>query len=232
MDTVPELRDRLCIIALLQSEKLGILNLAKILIEFAGLSGTGKSSLIRELRISYGYPPESENMFRILSIGNWITFGLYYILKADQRFKVYALHALKRSFLAHQTSTHRYLLEEGVFSYFSHVSRLAARNAGGFMKALKRAGLPNGLILLSCDPITRVSRIQNRSQGCMDLELDDQANVEKSAKWQVVWEQVLGPISEAGVGVLQIDTSKTTVKEAAGTINTWIIELESRLKSL
>lgn len=201
--------------------------MAKILIEFAGLSGTGKSSLIRELRVSYGYPPpEAENMFRILSIGNWITFGLYYILKADQRFKVYALHALKRSFHAHQTSTHRYLLDEGVFSL------LTARNAGGFMKALKRAGLPNGLILLSCDPITRVSRIQNRSQGCMDLELDDQANVEKSAKWQVVWEQVLGPISEAGVGVLQIDTSKTTVKEAAGTINTWIIELESRLKSL
>lgn len=57
MGTVPELRDRLCIIALLQSEKLEVLNLAKILIEFAGLSGTGKSSLIRELRVSYGYPP-------------------------------------------------------------------------------------------------------------------------------------------------------------------------------
>ena len=206
----------------------------KILIEFAGLSGTGKSSLIRKLCASYGYPhpaPEARKRWRFGKSLDLLPFGIFYVVNADRRLRSYAMNVVVRTYHAHQPFTGIHLLDEGIFSYFSHVSQYLASENGFFVRSLKKGGgLPHGLILLACDPVTRVSRIRNRRQGCLDLQLDDSANFAKSEKWEGLWRANVDSISNLGVAILRIDTSQTTIDDSAQAIHTWISGLEERIR--
>ena len=76
--------------------------------------------------------------------------------------------------------------------------------------------------------MTRVNRIRKRAQGCLDLALDDQANIAKSENWGAVWRARTGPLQEAGVDVFHVDSSTSTISEAAEAVHNWILDLEAR----
>jgi len=205
--------------------------LSNVVIEFAGLSGTGKSSLLRELCCTFGYPQSQiSKKLRIVPILNLLPFGFVYLIKSDPKLRKYAINALKRTYNARQFSVGTYCLDEGIFSYFSHISKNITTKNNFILKSSRRGGvLPDGLILFSCDSTTRVDRIRKRAQGCLDLALDDQANIAKSENWGAVWRARTGPLQEAGVDVFHVDTSKSTIAEAAETVHNWILDLEERL---
>ena len=202
--------------------------MTRILVEFAGLSGTGKSTLIGELCSTYGYPQtQTSRKIRFSQILNLIPFALLYVFKAEPRLRQYARNVLEKTFSISQSFEGTYLLDEGTFSYISHISKqMIAKN--GFVLGLSRqAGVqPDCLVLVSCDAATRVGRIRSREQECLDLELDDQANIAKSEKWEENWRASIGRISQAGVAVFHIDTSISTVQAAAETVHNWIYALE------
>ncbi len=202
--------------------------MTRILVEFAGLSGTGKSTLIGELCSTYGYPQtQTSRKIRFSQILNLIPFALLYVFKAEPRLRQYARNVLEKTFSISRSFEGTYLLDEGTFSYISNISKqMIAKN--GFVLGLSRqAGVqPDCLVLVSCDAATRVGRIRSREQECLDLELDDQANIAKSEKWEENWRASIGRISQAGVAVFHIDTSISTVQAAAETVHNWIYALE------
>lgn len=106
-------------------------------------------------------------------------------------------------------------------------SRTTIAENGFVFRLWRQAGvLPDCLVLVSCDAAKRVGRIRSREQECLDLELDDQANIAKSEKWEENWRASIGRISQAGVAVFHIDTSTSTVEEEAETVHNWIYALE------